>query len=76
MTREDIFGKIIKLSGRQTRTKQHKKEAMARMEMDRNDASKSWKKFLTNPMTRDIIKKLAKSGRTSKEVLNIENFIV
>ena len=55
MTRGDIFGKIIKLSERDVHRKQQKKEAKARMEMDRKSALKVEKKCLTESKTRDII---------------------
>ena len=46
MTREDISGKIIKLSGRRAGTKKITYEALTRMEMDRKNASKKVEKVL------------------------------
>lgn len=76
LTRGNIFGKIIKLSGRHAGTKTTKKEAMARMEMDRKTLRKKLKKVVDKLEGMRYNKEVRESEQALKKALNVENFIV
>ena len=84
MQKERKFGNMDKLSQKgvdKKRLKKTLKRIADEKRKKREKAEKSEKKLLTNEAAGDIIKKLAKSGRSPKGKRaegreNIENFIV